>query len=74
MSLEAAFDVARTLPASKREKIINYIFMIYHEDEPEKPAIDVSKRIGIAEGEFDVPEDFDAGSEEIYQMLMETAL
>lgn len=30
----------------------------------------VSKRIGIAKGKFTVPDDFDAGSEEIAAMLM----
>ena len=30
----------------------------------------VSKRIGIAKGKFTVPDDFDAGNEEIAAMLM----
>ena len=30
----------------------------------------VSKRIGIAKGKFEVPEDFDAGNDEIAAMLM----
>lgn len=30
----------------------------------------VSKRIGVAKGKFEVPDDFDAGSEEIAAMLM----
>ena len=30
----------------------------------------VSKRIGIAKGKFEVPDDFDAGNEEIAAMLM----
>ena len=62
-------DIAETLPNEAEEPIIN--FMIQFKS-PEKP--DVSKRIGIAEGEFEVLEDFDAGSEEIYQVLMECAL
>ena len=31
----------------------------------------VSRRIGIAKGKFEVPDDFDAGNEEIAAMLME---
>lgn len=34
---------------------------------------DVSKRIGIAKGEFTAPEDFDANNDEVYAMLMESA-
>ena len=30
----------------------------------------VSKRIGVAKGKFEVPDDFDAGNEEIAAMLM----
>ena len=30
----------------------------------------VSKRIGVAKGKFTVPDDFDAGNEEIAAMLM----
>lgn len=30
----------------------------------------VSKRIGIAKGKFTIPDDFDAGNEEIAAMLM----
>ena len=30
----------------------------------------VSKRIGVAKGKFVVPDDFDAGSEEIAEMFM----
>ena len=30
----------------------------------------VSKRIGVAKGKFEVPDDFDAGNEEISSMLM----
>lgn len=32
--------------------------------------VPVSKRIGIAKGKFTVPDDFDAGNEEIAAMLM----
>ena len=38
--------------------------IIPYEGEP------VSKRIGIAKGKFVIPDDFDAGSEEIAAMLM----
>ena len=31
----------------------------------------VSRRIGIAKGKFEVPDDFDAGNEEIAAMLMD---
>ena len=34
----------------------------------------VSKRIGVAKGKFEVPDDFDAGNEEIAAMLMEGEL
>ena len=34
----------------------------------------VSKRIGIAKGKFTVPDDFDAGNEEIAAMLMGSSL
>ena len=34
----------------------------------------VSRRIGIAKGKFEVPDDFDAGNEEIAAMLMEGGL
>lgn len=30
----------------------------------------VSKRIGVAKGKFEVPDDFDAGNEEIAALLM----
>ncbi len=32
-------------------------------------AVSASKRIGVAEGEFEVPDDLDAGSEDITAML-----
>ena len=32
--------------------------------------VPVSKRIGVAKGKFEVPDDFDAGNEEIAAMLM----
>ncbi len=34
----------------------------------------VSNRIGVAEGKFEVPDDFDAGNEEIALMLTEGQL
>ena len=34
-------------------------------------SVPVSRRIGIAKGKFEVPDDFDAGNEEIATMLME---
>ena len=41
----------------------------------EKPkTVDVSKRIGAGKGEFEVPEDFDAGQEEIYAEMEKFAL
>ena len=33
------------------------------------PDVPVSNRIGIAEGKFKAPDDFDANNEEIYAML-----
>lgn len=33
--------------------------------------VSASKRIGVAEGKFTVPDDLDAGSEEIVAMLVE---
>ena len=42
-----------------------------NEEETLQVAPDVSKRIGIAKGEFLAPDDFDANNEEIYAMLME---
>lgn len=58
------------LPDNAEPVIMNFIATI----EPATQQVDVSKRIGIAEGEFEVPDDFDAGSDEIYKMLTETAL
>ena len=58
------------LPDNTEPVIMNFIATI----EPATQQVDVSKRIGIAEGEFEVPDDFDAGSDEIYKMLTETAL
>ena len=58
------------LPDNTEPVIMNFIATI----EPATQQVDVSKRIGIAEGEFEVPDDFDVGSDEIYKMLTETAL
>ena len=74
MTLETAFDVARTLTAPNRERVVNYISVVYQEEEAERPAVDAAKRIGAAKGRFRAPEDFDANHEEVYRMLMRSAL
>ena len=63
-------DRLQPLPDNTEPVIMDFIATI----EPETQPADVSKRIGIAEGEFEVPDDFAAGGDEIYKRLMETAL
>ena len=58
------------MPDDKVQQVIDLFITV--KMEPEKD-IDVSKRIGIAEGEFEAPEDFDANNDEVYAMIMESA-
>ena len=69
-AMQRIIDRLQPLPDNTEPVIMNFIATI----DPETQRVDVSRRIGIAEGEFEVPDDFDAGSDEILKMLMETAL
>ena len=55
-------DVPR-MADSDLQLLMNYYFQLRPANKTEE---DVSYRIGAGEGEFVVPEDFDAGQEEIY--------
>ena len=55
-------DISR-MPDSDVQQIINVYFQLRPMNDTKE---DVSYRIGAAEGEFEVPEDFDAGQDEIY--------
>ena len=58
-------NVAIDLPDEAEGPVINFM-VSYKVEKPELDKTDVSYRIGAGEGEFDVPEDFDAGQDEIY--------
>ena len=59
------------MPDSDVQQIINIYFQLRPANKPEE---DVSYRIGAGEGEFEVPEDFDAGQNEIYAEMERYAL
>lgn len=63
-------DIAMTLPDEAEGPVINFMINFKR---AKQPIIDVSKRIGIAEGRFKAPDDFDANNEEVYAMIMESA-
>ena len=63
-------DIA-SMSDSDVQKIINIYFQLRPMNKTEE---DVSYRIGAGEGEFEVPEDFDAGQDEIYAEMERYAL
>lgn len=63
-------DIAKTLPDEAEGPVINFMVNFKR---AEQPVVDVSRRIGIAEGRFKAPDDFDANNEEVYAMIMESA-
>ena len=63
-------DIAKALPDEAEGPVINFMVKFKR---TEQPKVDVSRRIGIAEGRFKAPEDFDANNEEVYSMIMESA-
>ncbi len=66
---QRAINIINLMPEAEIEK---FIALNYHYEQPQQ-TVDTSKRIGAGRGKFNIPDDFDSGNEEIYDMLLESA-
>ena len=61
MTLEAAFDVARTFPAAERQKVINMIIMIDGQVKPRESEKPFRRKLGTLKDKMPyVAPDFDS--------------
>ena len=66
---QRAINIINLMPEAEIEK---FIALNYRYEQSQQP-VDTSKRIGAGRGKFNIPDDFDSGNEEIYDMLLESA-